>query len=298
MTSLVLMITTSSARVFYAPEHFQPLRLPQWLMTVHLLPEALNSTTRQGTIAKCLEHSTSPSVPLFLACHQTHGQIAALNPPFATCSSKILMQFSTTMWLNTPYTPANLSCSQATILRWQEFLSASWSFWLIPMPAHPIHLFFRVGWGRRCAPCSWWSMWWPLSHLLVPACLIQDCDQHNLHLDNRPWPTHLHPRITKLQMSSPRKKVTYAHESVPLGAASAKLLTGNLQAHTLPDKSPFETKAIWWYRGLLLNQNGEVDYMIGVENGILVAYGMCPPCELPCSVTWTKNLSHCVTFIP
>jgi hypothetical protein len=45
-------------------------------------------------------------------------------------------------------------------------------------------------------------------------------------------------------MSSPRKKVTYAHESVPLGAASAKLLTGNLQAHTLPDKSPFETKAI------------------------------------------------------
>jgi hypothetical protein len=59
----------------------------------------------------------------------------------------------------------------------------------------------------------------------------------------------------------------------------------NLQAHTSPDKLPFKTKAIQWYHNLLLNQNGEVDDMIGAENGILFAYGMCPPREPPCSAT-------------
>jgi hypothetical protein len=47
---------------------------------------------------------------------------------FAICSSKILKQFFTTMWLNTPYNPANLSHSLATILTCQEFLPASQSF--------------------------------------------------------------------------------------------------------------------------------------------------------------------------
>ncbi len=86
-----------------------------------------------------------------------------------------------------------------------------------------------------------------------------------------------------------RKKITYAHEPVPLGATLAKLLMDNLQAHTSPDKSLFKTKAIQWYCNLLLNQNGEVNNMIGAENGILFAYGMCPPCEPPCSATQTKN---------
>jgi hypothetical protein len=81
------------------------------------------------------------------------------------------------------------------------------------------------------------------------------------------------------------EKITYACKPVPSGAASAKLLTDNLQARTSPDKSPFKTKAIQLYRDLLLNQHGDVDDMVGVENGILVAYRMCPPCEPPCSAT-------------
>jgi hypothetical protein len=83
----------------------------------------------------------------------------------------------------------------------------------------------------------------------------------------------------------PAKKIIYACKPVPLGAALAKLLTDNLQAHTFPNKLPFETKAIPWYCDLLLNQNGEVDDMIGVENCILAAYGMCPSYEPPCSAT-------------
>jgi hypothetical protein len=73
-----------------------------------------------------------------------------------------------------------------------------------------------------------------------------------------------------------RKKITYVCESVPSGAASSKLLTDNLQAHISKNKLTFETKAIQWYHNLLLNQSIELDHMIGVENGILVAFGMCP----------------------
>jgi hypothetical protein len=80
------------------------------------------------------------------------------------------------------------------------------------------------------------------------------------------------------------EKLTYACEPVPSGAASTKLLTNNLQAHIVPDNSTFEDKAIQGFRDLLLNNN-ELDDMIGFDNGILVAYGMCPPCELlvPCN---------------
>jgi hypothetical protein len=80
------------------------------------------------------------------------------------------------------------------------------------------------------------------------------------------------------------KKLTYACKPVPSGAASTKLLTDNLQAHTVPDNSTFEDKAIQWFCNLLLN-NDELDDMIGVNNGILVAYRMCPPCEIlvPCN---------------
>jgi hypothetical protein len=75
------------------------------------------------------------------------------------------------------------------------------------------------------------------------------------------------------------KKLTYACKPVPSGAASTKLLTDNLQAHTVPDNSTFEDKAILWFCNLLLN-NDELDDMIWFDNGILVAYGMCSPCEL------------------
>jgi len=36
---------------------------------------------------------------------------------------------------------------------------------------------------------------------------------------------------------------------------------------------------IIWYRSLLLNQ-AHADDMTGFDNGILIAYGMCPPVEL------------------
>jgi hypothetical protein len=58
-----------------------------------------------------------------------------------------------------------------------------------------------------------------------------------------------------------------------------------MQAHILPDNSPSETKAIQWYFDLLLNKKNKVDDMIGVENGILVAYGMSPPYDPPCFAT-------------
>jgi hypothetical protein len=69
-------------------------------------------------------------------------------------------------------------------------------------------------------------------------------------------------------------KITHAREPVQSGAASTKLLTDNLRAHT------FKTKAIQWYRNLLINKNNNLNDMIGFGNGILVAYGMCPSCEL------------------
>jgi hypothetical protein len=46
------------------------------------------------------------------------------------------------------------------------------------------------------------------------------------------------------------------------------------------DTSTFEDKATQWFCNLLLNKNDNLDDKIGVDNGILVAYGMCPPCEL------------------
>jgi hypothetical protein len=38
-------------------------------------------------------------------------------------------------------------------------------------------------------------------------------------------------------------------------------------------------KAIQWYHDLLLNHR-TVEDMIGFDNRILMAYGMCPPCKL------------------
>ena len=58
------------------------------------------------------------------------------------------------------------------------------------------------------------------------------------------------------------------------------MLTNNLRAHKHPDNSSFDKKAIQWYKDLLLNQKEELDDMIGFDNGILIAYGMSPPCKL------------------
>ncbi len=75
-----------------------------------------------------------------------------------------------------------------------------------------------------------------------------------------------------------REKLSYDCKPVPSGTASAKLLTDTLRTHIFPDTSTFEDKATQWFCDLLLNKNEELDDKIGFDNGILVAYGMCPPC--------------------
>ena len=50
----------------------------------------------------------------------------------------------------------------------------------------------------------------------------------------------------------------------------------NLQNHRVPNTLAFEEKTIIWYRSLLLNR-AHADDMTGFDNGILIAYGTCPP---------------------
>ncbi len=281
-------------------------------MTVHLLLEPLNLTMRQGTIAKCLEHSTAPSVPLFLACHQTHGQIATLILPFASCSSKILTQSFTTMWLDTPYHLVNfLSCSRATVSTWQGFLPTFQSFWLVPMPApQASFLLCRVR-VKMPALLLVVHVGTSLSSvgaylLYAPTCFIQDCNSHNLHLDDRPWLTHLGPRITKLQMSSPHSPnptTTLPQEdhpcpqTCPIGICLGKAPDGQpasthlawqitLWNQSNPMLSQPPTQPKWWSRWYDWSRKWH------------------PDCLWNVSTRWTplfcdtnQKLSHCVTSI-
>ena len=88
----------------------------------------------------------------------------------------------------------------------------------------------------------------------------------------------LPPTLQKLILNA-HQCITFAREPVPSGTTAIQLLTTNLRNHTVPDNLPFEEKAIVWYRDLLLNHK-VADDMTGFDNGILIAYGMCPPCEL------------------
>jgi hypothetical protein len=89
--------------------------------------------------------------------------------------------------------------------------------------------------------------------------------------DTSPTFQKLPPTFKQLLLHT-NEKVVYAREPVPSGRESTKLLTDNLRAHLYPDNSPFEDKAIQWYRDLLLNQDQDLDDMIGFDNGILIAY--------------------------
>jgi hypothetical protein len=51
-----------------------------------------------------------------------------------------------------------------------------------------------------------------------------------------------------------------------------------LRNYIIPDTQSFEEKAIRWYNDLLLGQRA--DDQTGFDNGIIVAYGMCPPITL------------------
>jgi hypothetical protein len=88
----------------------------------------------------------------------------------------------------------------------------------------------------------------------------------------------LPPTVQQLLLRTRDKRV-YAHEPVPPSTSTTQLLTDNLQNYLFPDNLPFAEKAIRWYNKLPLNHNSG-DNMTGVDNGILMAYGMCPPCKL------------------
>ena len=70
----------------------------------------------------------------------------------------------------------------------------------------------------------------------------------------------------------------FAREPVPSGTSTAQRLLDNLRGYTIPDTQSVEEKAIRWYSDLLLGQRA--DDQTGFDNGIIVAYGMCPPITL------------------
>ena len=113
-------------------------------------------------------------------------------------------------------------------------------------------------------------------------------DQRSIHLDHKPRhtcsPTNLHsfkqlPSMLQKMILSTHQNIIFAHEPAPPSTTATQLLTTNLCNHTLPNNLPFEEKTICWHRDLLLHHN-VADDMTGFDNGILVAYGMCTPCEL------------------
>ena len=100
----------------------------------------------------------------------------------------------------------------------------------------------------------------------------------NFFAPDSPSFQHLPPTVQQLLLHARDAKV-YAREPVPAGKDFTQILTDNLRGYTYPNTLPFEEKAIRWYRELLLHP-GKADDMTGFDNGILIAYGMCPPCPL------------------
>jgi hypothetical protein len=87
------------------------------------------------------------------------------------------------------------------------------------------------------------------------------------------------PPTVQLLLYCTHSNRTVACKPVPPGTATACLLTNNLHKYSVLDTLPFEEKAIRWYQELLLHHN-QADSMMGFDNGILIAYGMCPPRKL------------------
>ncbi len=88
----------------------------------------------------------------------------------------------------------------------------------------------------------------------------------------------LPPTVQQLLLQMSKKNV-YAHEPVLPVTPATQLLTNNLRQYLVPDTLSFEEKAIRWYHELLLHHD-KADDMMGFDNGILIAYGMCPPYKL------------------
>jgi hypothetical protein len=88
----------------------------------------------------------------------------------------------------------------------------------------------------------------------------------------------LPPTIQRLLLQTSKKSV-YAREPVPPRTPATQSLTNNLRQYLTPNTLSFGEKAICWYCELLLHHD-KAENMMGFNNGILTAYGMCPPCKL------------------
>jgi hypothetical protein len=88
----------------------------------------------------------------------------------------------------------------------------------------------------------------------------------------------LPPTVQQL-LCHTHEKIVFLREPVPSGTTTTQLLTNNLCSYLVLDTLPFAKKAICWYLDLLLNHK-KVNNMMGFDNGILITYGMRPPCKL------------------
>ncbi len=87
----------------------------------------------------------------------------------------------------------------------------------------------------------------------------------------------LPPTVQRLLLQT-SKKIVYACEPVLPRTPATQLLTSNLRQYLVPHTLLFKEKAIRWYHKLLLHHD-KADDMTGFDNGILIVYGMCPPCN-------------------
>jgi hypothetical protein len=100
----------------------------------------------------------------------------------------------------------------------------------------------------------------------------------------------LPPTVQRLLLQT-SKKIVYAREPVLHGTPATQSLTNNLRQYLVPDTLLFEEKAIRWHRELLLHHD-KADEMTGFDNGILIAYGTCPPPANYRNITnWPQKIS-------
>jgi hypothetical protein len=108
------------------------------------------------------------------------------------------------------------------------------------------------------------------------------------YLANKPIDTCLAPEVRELQTSSSNsttaltgllRQTSVCIRASTIGHKNSPKTVGQLEGgYVITDMQSFEAKAICWYSDLLLGQRA--DDQMGFDNGIIVAYGMCPPITL------------------